>query len=185
MVFFLALWTILSSLAFLYIMLEDQSNFLQFGPNKNTVLFGVLLDEWWKWWVVAIYTFFATCIAAFASDSITPWITNTIQDHKTTYIPYNKVTCIAIIQIFTIYCVIMSVIGLFVALTQIDFMLIRMMADLFVNHYTTLWFLQDKIVDREKYELWSKKTKESEMEEHGENQANLEHTPLCPDQVAT
>ena len=48
----------------------------------------------------------------------------------------------------------MSVIGMFVALTQVDFMLIRILADIIVNHYTTFWFLRGKKVDPNKYELW-------------------------------
>ena len=62
--------------------------------------------------------------------------------------------CLAIIQIFTIYGVIMSVISMFVALTQVDFMLIRIAADLIINHYTTYWFLRGKKVDPIKYEQW-------------------------------
>lgn len=143
----LTLWTIISSVVCYYIMLVDDSPFLSFGPNSRTVLFGVKLDSWFKWWVVAIYTFVSTSIAAFASDSILPWITNTIQDHKTKYIPFKPWMCITIIQLFTIYAVIMSVIGLFVALSQIDFMFIRLLADLIVNHITTLYFVKDKIVN--------------------------------------
>ena len=43
---------------------------------------------------------------------------------------------------------------MFVALTQVDFMLIRIAADLVVNHYTTYWFLRGKKVDPIKYEQW-------------------------------
>ena len=107
------LWTVVSSIVFLGIMIEDESNFLAFGPNDNTKLMGVVLDTWFKWWCVAIYTFVSTMIAAFSSDAIVPWITNTVQDHKTKHIPYSKITCLLIIQCFTIYAVIMSVIGLF------------------------------------------------------------------------
>jgi len=131
-------------------MIEDGSSFLSFGPNPETVLFGSKLDSWTKWWLVSIYTFISTAIAAFSSDAVVPWITNTIQDHKTRYIPYPPWMCILIIQVFTIYAVIMSVIGLFVALSQIDFMLIRLAADLFINHVTTLWFLRGKIVNPQK-----------------------------------
>ena len=116
---FIALWSILCCVVFVGIMLADESPFLNFGPSTQTKLFGVLLDSWSKWWLVAIYTFVSTAIAAFASDSVVPWITNTIQDHKTKYIPYHKVTCLLIIQTFTFYGVTQSVIGLFVALTQI------------------------------------------------------------------
>ena len=146
----LGVWTLISAVLFGGIMLADNSNFLSFGPNPHTVLFGSKLDTWWKWWAVAIYTFISTAIAAFSSDAVYPWITNTIQDHKTKYIPYTPFTCILIIQIFTIYAVVMSVIGLFVALSQIDFMIIRLTADLIVNHFTTLWFLRNKTVNRSK-----------------------------------
>ncbi len=167
---FLTLWTVLSSVVCYYIMLVDDSAFLSFGPNDRTVLFGVKLDSWFKWWVVAIYTFVSTSIAAFASDSVLPWITNTIQDHKTKYIPYPPWMCILIIQLFTIYAVIMSVIGLFVALSQIDFMFIRLLADLIVNHVTTLYFVREKIVDPTLYRQNQKNDADSEMQTLCENQ---------------
>jgi len=150
----LFLWTLISSLVFIYIMIADNSNFLLFGPNKVNKLLGVHLDSWFKWWVTAIYTFVSTAIAAFAGDSLLPFINNTIQDHKTEYIPYSKFTCLVIIQVFTVYAVIMSVIGMFVALTQVDFMLIRILADIIVNHFTTYWFLRGKKLDFVKYEMW-------------------------------
>jgi len=148
---FILIWTVLSSAVFYAIMIDDNSPFLNFGPSERTVLFGVKLDTWGIWWCVAVYTFVSTAVAAYASDSIVPWITNTVQDHKTQYIPYSKVTCLFIIQVFTCYAVIMSVIGLFVALSQVDFMLIRLAADLLVNHFTTFFFLKGKHVNVRRY----------------------------------
>ena len=132
-------------------MIQDSSPFLNVGPSDKTELFGVKLDNWYIWWCVTIYTFISTAIAAFASDSIVPWITNTIQDHKTKYIPYSSISCWLIIQLWTVYAVTQSVIGLFVALTQVDFLLVRLLADMIVNHFTTAYFLRNKIVDSEKY----------------------------------
>jgi len=150
-------WTIVSSAVFCAIMIDDNSPFLNFGPSERTVLFGVKLDTWGIWWCVAIYTFVSTAVAAYASDSIVPWITNTVQDHKTQYIPYSKWTCLFVIQVFTCYAVIMSVIGLFVALSQVDFMLIRLAADLLVNHFTTFFFLKGKTVNLRRYNLNQRK----------------------------
>lgn len=141
-------------------MIQDNSPFLNMGPSDETELFGVKLDNWYIWWCVAIYTFISTAIAAFASDSILPWITNTIQDHKTKYIPYSPISCWLIIQLWTVYAVTQSVIGLFVALTQVDFLLIRLIADMIVNHFTTAYFLRNKLVDAEKYK--STQMKDSE-----------------------
>ena len=84
----IGLWTLVTACVFLGIMLEDESPFLSFGPNERTMLMGVQLDSWGKWWCVAVYTFASTGIAAFSSDAVVPWITNTIQDHKTVFIPH-------------------------------------------------------------------------------------------------
>lgn len=151
----ICVWSLLSVVVFGIIMLNDNSSFLNFGPSARTELFGVKLDQWWEWWAVALYTFFSTAIAAFSTDSVVPWITNTVQDHKNMYLPYSKITCWFIIQVFTFYAVTQSVIGLFVALTQVDFMLIRLLADMLVNHFTTYWFLRDKKVDPHKYRQWA------------------------------
>ena len=152
----LMIFTAFSSLVFCYIMVKDHSNFLSFGPNKHNKLLGVALDTWFKWWITAAYTFISTGISAFASDALFPFISNVIMDHKTEYIPYSRWTCLMIIQCYTIYSVVMSVIGMFVALTQIDFMLVRILADILVNHFTTFWFLRGKKVDIHKYEQWKR-----------------------------
>jgi len=102
----LALWTIVSSVIFVMIMIKDDSKFLYCGPNSKNLLFGVALDTWSKWWAVALYTFFSTCIAAFSGDSIIPFLTNVVMDPKTKYIPYSKLTCLTIIQVQTIYGII-------------------------------------------------------------------------------
>ena len=154
----LGIWTLVCAVTFYVIMAVDNSPFLSFGPNTHTRLFGVALDTWPKWWCVAIYTFFSTAIAAFTSDSISPFIMNTVQDHKTVYIPYPKWVCLTIIQVYTCYAVVVTIIGLFVALTQIDFTLIRLASDLLVNCYTTAYFLRGKVVNVEKYDAWLKQS---------------------------
>ena len=146
-------WTCAICVIFICIMIDDESPFLSFGPNEKTVLFGFKLDTWTKWVCVALYTFVSTCIADFTSDSVGPWITNTIQDHKNMYLPYSKWTCVCIVQTFSMYAIIMGTIHLFVALSQIDFMLMRMFADLLVNYYTTKRFMQFKQVDAKKYAM--------------------------------
>ena len=146
-------WTVTICIIFICIMVDDESPFLSFGPNPQTVLFGFKLDTWTKWGCVAMYTFISTCIADFTSDSVGPWITNTIQDHKNMYLPYQKWTCVCIVQTFSMYAIIMGTIHLFVALSQIDFMLMRMFADLLVNYYTTRRFMQFKHVDAHKYAM--------------------------------
>lgn len=181
---FIGIWSLICVAVFTSIMYADNSPFLNFGPSSKTELFGVKLDSWTTWWAVALYTFFSTAIAAFSSDSVVPWITNTIQDHKTEYIPYSKTTCLIIIQTFTFYAVTQSVIGLFVALTQVDFMLIRLLADWIVNHYTTFWFLKHKQVNVEKYEYWNQFQKNIH-ELQDDDELLGEHTELADLSIET
>ena len=147
-------WTACVSIIFVCIMIDDNSPFLSFGPNERTVLFGFKLDTWTKWGCIAMYTFVSTCIADFTGDAVGPFVTNTIQDHKNLYLPYSKTTCVLIVQVFAVYAIIMNIIGLFVALSQIDFILIRMSADLMVNYYTCNRFMRYKSVNKALYDQY-------------------------------
>jgi hypothetical protein len=128
-----------------------ETRFVTFGPSAATVFMGVTLDTWYKWGLVAAFTFVNTLVNDFMSDAISPWIVNTITDHKTRYIPYSKGVCLLITQMWAVYCNLMGVLALFIAMTQIDFVLIRMVADLTVNMYTNLKFMHNKVHDALRY----------------------------------
>jgi hypothetical protein len=147
---FLMVWLLVVVIVFKDIGLLD-TKFMNWGPSPNTVFMGMVLDSWYKWTLVACFTLVNTSINDFMSDAISPWILNTITDHKTKYLPYSKITCLAISQLWSVYCNVMSVFGLFLAMTQVDFVMIRMVADLTVNVYTNLRFMKNKVTSPEKY----------------------------------
>lgn len=139
----LMLWLTVVMTVFKDIGLLD-SSFMQFGPSTSAKFMGVVLDSWYKWGMVATFTLLNTAMNDFMSDAISPWIINTITDHKTRFIPYPKYVCLGIAQMWAIYCNLMSVFGMFLAMTQMDFVLIRMLADLAVNTYTNMKFMRGK-----------------------------------------
>lgn len=149
-VFFLMVWLTVVVVVFKDIGLLD-TKFMSMGPSSKTVFMGMVLDTWYKWGLVASFTFVNTSINDFMSDAISPWILNTITDHKTRFLPYAKHTCLAISQLWSVYCNVMGVFGLFLAMTQVDFVLIRMAADLTVNVYTNLRFMRNKVTCSERY----------------------------------
>ena len=149
-IFILMIWLITVLVVFKDIGLLE-TGYMNFGPSSQTKFMGVVLDTWSKWALVASFTFVNTCINDFMSDAISPWILNTITDHKTRYLPYSKYVCLMVTQSWAIYCNIMSVFGMMIALSQIDFVMIRMGADLIVNTYTNLKFMRNKISDPHKY----------------------------------
>ena len=71
---------------------------MSLGPSEFTVFMGVTLNTWYKWGLVASFTFINTSVNDFVSDAIGPWILNTITDHKTRFIPYSKPVCLLITQ---------------------------------------------------------------------------------------
>jgi hypothetical protein len=159
---FLSCWLCLVLVVFKDIGLLD-TKFMTLGPSDATVFMGVTLNTWYKWGLVAGFTFINTSVNDFMSDALGPWILNTITDHKTRFIPYPKWVCLAITQTWSIYCNIMSVFSIFLAMSQIDFVLIRMLADLLVNAYTTSKFMRNKTHCPRQYRL----TAEQEMTELG------------------
>ena len=128
--------------------------FMSVGPSEETQFMNLTLNTWFRWSCVAVFTFLSTTINDFSGDAIGPWIQNTLQDHKTKYLPYSKLTCWFISQFWAVYCSIMSVFSLFVMMSQIDFLLIRAFADVLVNSYTTWKFIRNKRTSRKRYEQW-------------------------------
>jgi hypothetical protein len=131
------------------------SQFVTFGPSPHTKFMTLSIDTWHKWTLLVSATFANTCVTDFMSDAIVPWIQNTVQDHKTKYLPYRKFTCYMISQLWGIYCGVMSIFAISLMTSQIDFLLVRMMADIITNTFTTYKFMRHKVVDRNKYHIWS------------------------------
>ena len=121
--------------------------FMTFGPSPHTTFMGMVIDTWVKWAALACFSFLNTAMNEFLDSALAPWFTNTIQDHKTKYLPYPKMTCLAIVQLFTLYTHVMGVFGIFLFFSQVDFLLIRLAADLIVSHYVTIRFMEPKRVD--------------------------------------
>ena len=181
-IFILMIWLITVLVVFKDIGLLE-TGYMNFGPSSQTKFMGVVLDTWSKWALVASFTFVNTCINDFMSDAISPWILNTITDHKTRFIPYPKWVCLFITQSWSMYCNIMSVFSIFLAMSQIDFVLIRMIADLLVGAYTTTKFMRNKTHCQRQYRLTTESCAEFSAETEQElKQFPTDMTPLQKDE---
>lgn len=164
---FLSAW-----LVFILICFTDlgvmETDFMSFGPTDHTFFMGIAINTWRRWWWVAGFTFANTAINDFVGDSVVPWIVNVLQDPKTHYLPYSKFTCWLITQIYSMYVGVMSIFGIYLLLSQLDFMLIRMLADSLVNVYTTYTFMAHKKVNRAKYEAYKRRATAMESDDEDE-----------------
>ena len=128
------------------------SDFIRVGPSESTKIMSLTIRTWNDWFMVAVASFLSSIVNDFFSDSLGPWFLNTVQDQKTRYLPYSKLTCYIVLQLYSVYCAFMSVFSVGLLMSQVDFLLIRLFADLLVNSYTTFKFLRGKEVNRRKYE---------------------------------
>lgn len=126
-------------------------DFFRLGPSETVKIMDIKINNWHKWFGVSIFTFCNTAVGEFVDSALVPFFTNTIQDHKNVYIPYSKRTCLVIVQSFCLYVHIMSIFSIFLIFAQVDFLIVRALADLMVTSFSTNVFVQRKIFDKEKY----------------------------------
>lgn len=124
---------------------------MRMGPSPTLTYMGMLIDTMQRYMTVVGFVVVSTAINNFASDAISPWIQNTVMDHKSRTIPYSKFTIIFITQTWSLYCGTMSVASIALVFAQFDLIMIRLLVDLFVNQYTIRRFLAKKTHDPYRY----------------------------------
>jgi large-conductance mechanosensitive channel len=131
------------------------SEFMTIGPSNHTRIMTIKINTWHKYAMVSTAAVTNCAVHDFIADAIHPWILNTIQDHKTVYLPYSKTTCYLIYQIWVTYCHLMGVFSWSFVISQIDFMFMRLVVDLLVKTYTTHKFMKQKVTDKQMYSTWN------------------------------
>jgi hypothetical protein len=120
------------------------SDYMRVGPSATLTYMGMLIDTMPRYMAVVVFVVISTAVNDFASDAISPWIQNTVMDHKSRTIPYSKFTMLFITQTWSLYCGVMSVASIALVFAQFDLITIRLVVDLFVNQYTIRRFLSNK-----------------------------------------
>ena len=121
------------------------TEFMTFGPSSHTRFMGAVLNTWSRWSFVAVFSFSNAMVHEFVTDALQPWIQNTIQDHKCIALPYHKLTCHFIATVFVVYSHTNAIFAIFMYMSQVDFLLFRLMADMLVTAYSNHVFMTPKI----------------------------------------
>lgn len=135
----------LAGICFLFVWLGTQSiPFFHVGPSPHTWVMGAVIDTWAKWCCVTVLTFFNTLCTEYVYDCLHPWLMTTVVDHKTIDVAYSKADLVYISVVSSVYRVVIQVVMIYVMLSQIDFLFVRVAADLMVTVVATNYFLRDK-----------------------------------------
>jgi len=140
----LAIWICFTVGCLMVYCVQDQQIF-RWGPQDSLHFFDIVINTWSRWATLTFFIFVTQALKVFADEIISPFITNTIMDHKEINIVFSYVESQLICQTYYMFSAINSIIQISIATSQIDFILVLIFTDLFISTYTTHVFLSNKI----------------------------------------
>jgi hypothetical protein len=81
-----------------------KSQYMRFGPSSTLTYMGMVIDTTTRYVFVVVFVILSTAINDFSSDAISPFLQNTVQDHKSMILPYRKTTVLFLAQSWSLYC---------------------------------------------------------------------------------
>jgi len=131
--------------------------FVAFGPRAGLSFMHVAIDTQYKYTILVIMIILHTFISDFIADSMSPHIINTLQDMRGRYLPHRPIVYYIITTLWSVYCAISHLFLIFLALGQLDLLLVRLLSDIIANMVTTTLYLQNKTYNPEKFHSHEKK----------------------------
>ena len=81
-----------------------ESEYMRFGPSSTLTYMGLHIDTAPRYAFVVVFVVVSTAVNDFSSDALSPWLQNTVLDHKSKVLPYRKSTVLGIAQFWSFYC---------------------------------------------------------------------------------
>jgi hypothetical protein len=130
--------------------IHDKDQIFRIGPNNDLLILHVHIDTYTKYSVLVSFCFLNSIARALNHNIIQSWITNTIQDKQNNqHIKYSKayeVTVISTIYIWFDFFMYMNIL-----LSQIDMLLVEILADLLISCTLTRYYLYKKAQHNTEY----------------------------------
>ena len=122
---------------------DKYKEFYRIGPHEDLVILGIQIDTIPKYWFLVTYSFVNSIFRTLSHSYIRPWILNNIQneqkekvnvvDHKLAY----EMITISTIYEWTDWLLYMNIL-----LSQIDMMIVEIIAELGISYCTTYYYLK-------------------------------------------
>jgi hypothetical protein len=142
------LWIIAVSSGLGYIASREETNTIfRFGPNSSLKILGIYVDDEVKYSVVVVFCFINSVIRTINQNVLQSWIINTVQDSKTISVLPRKAYEISFIHCVYIWLDFFMYMN--ILLSQIDMLLIEVVADLVMTSVITTYYLNEKNINIE------------------------------------
>jgi amino acid permease len=118
------------------------STFFRFGPHADFVVLGIRIDTGGRYAALALYCFVNSMLRTVHHNVVSTWIINNVQDEARDKSQLRHAIVYEIVAASTMYAWWDWVVYIFILLSQIDMVLIEVVAELSMAFITTLAFLQ-------------------------------------------
>ena len=125
----------------------SKNDFVVWGPSERIQFAGYTVDTWERWAYVMIFSIVSQISISINVNTLEPYITNVVRDHKTTRLSH-PLHGHLIVQLKTSYDWILGILNTSLWVTlQVQFLLAGLLTDLVVGAIMTQMFMDAKKKD--------------------------------------
>lgn len=119
----------------------DEDYFYKMGPNVHLIIMGIRIDTYGKYFIVVSYCFINSMSRTLCNNVLHSWLINQVQDETKDKKMISKIFAYEVTCSTTIYFWFDWFIYMNILLSQIDMILIEIMADIVMSLMTTAYYL--------------------------------------------
>ena len=119
-------------------------DYLRWGPAPGLWVFALQIDTWEKWGCLMCFVLVTQGLQVLSDEIISPFILNTIMDHKDRTTLFSYAESQMICQCYYLFSAVAKLVHVAIAISQVDFVVAVIATDIVVSCYTTHVFLQAK-----------------------------------------
>lgn len=123
---------------------DDQKKIYRFGPNNELNILGFIIDTREKYTLVILYCFINSIFRTLYNSILHAWIINNVQDENRVKDKLIKNIAYEITVVTSIYNWFDWFIYINILLSQIDMVIVEIIADLIISLFTTRYYLMNK-----------------------------------------
>lgn len=120
---------------------NEMMTFFRFGPHENLIIIGIQINTIQKYLLLVSYTFFNSGIRTINHNYIQSWIINNIQDNSKLQYALSIINIYEIVLINVLYTWFDWFMYINILLSQIDMVIIEIIADIIMTFVTTHYYM--------------------------------------------
>jgi len=124
---------------------DKYKKFYRLGPHEDLIILGIQVNTLPKYWFLVTYSFINSIFRTILHSYIRPWILNNIQNEKKDKPQVDHKLAYELITVSTIYEWSDWLLYMNILLSQIDMMIVEIIAELGISYCTTYYYYSARL----------------------------------------